>query len=188
MKGHFPIFAIAVRLRLALAITACGTATTLAAQTVRIVPVAPQINIGASLAISATPANVSFTLVQGGVAAASTPITITTKASNLTVLGSLSLYAYFSSSAALTSAEGSTISASNVIATSDAQPNPQSFTGNTPFATGSGVVVYQTSSILAITLGQGHQNTLSLSIDLSTAQQQPAGVYVGTLILQAQAL
>ena len=162
-----------------------------AAQAIRVNPssgLRPQLNLGGTIAVSATPSGVTFDLVPSNVAAGSSAITIQTKVTNLGLFNSVSLYGYFANTAALTSNENATISSANVFGYSDAQPTWQPFSGTCPFATGSCLLIFRTTSLLNLGLGAGHQNTLSLQIDLTNAPQQPAGSYSGTLVLQAQAL
>jgi hypothetical protein len=172
------------------------TAQALRVQQQRLRPRPQLVCILCSLTVSASPTSTSFTLVQGGVSTASSPIVIVTTLTGVSALSSLSLYGYFSSStAALT--DGAT--APNNIPSSAVlgkmpTGTPTSFTpftGTNPVGTaGAGLLLYSTSSLL--TLGcfpaSCRTDTLNLEINLGSLPQLPAGTYHGTLLLQAQAL
>ncbi len=146
----------------------------------------PELALG-SLGISASPSTISLTLVAGGQAFGSSAISIQT-AANLSVLSSLSLYAFFTNSAALSSSSGDTIPASMVYGRCPTG-SPTAFTAFTqsaPFSAASGLQLYRTGNL--VMLGSGRTDSLFLMIDLSATPQLPAGSYTGTLILQAQAL
>jgi hypothetical protein len=151
-----------------------------------------------SLSVSATPGLVSFTLVKGGTALASAPIVITTTMSGVSVLGSVSLYGYFSTaSAALT--DGLTTPnniPSSAVLGQDTTGSPTSytaFTQSTAVGTaGASLQIYSVFSILSLgctpITASCRTDSLNLEINLSALPQLPAGSYTGTLILQAQAL
>ena len=146
----------------------------------------PRLTSVGVLSLTASPSSVTVPLVAGGQAAASSVITVTTNI-NLTVLGTFSVYAYFASPNALTSTNGDVIPSSAVYGcvTSGIPTTFTSFTQNGPFATGSSLLLFQSSAIALIGVVT---ESLSLRIDLSGQPQQPAGVYTGTLILRAQAI
>ncbi len=160
-----------------------------AAQAVRLgLPARPRPALAlGSLSVSASPASVSFTLLAGGQALGSSPITIQTT-TNLSALSSLSLYAFFTGTAALTSGSNDAISTGLVYGRcpTGSATAFTAFTQSTPFSGPSGLLVYRTGNL--VTLGSGRTDSLFLMVDLSTLPQLPAGTYAGTLVFQAQAL
>ncbi|MBS1800555.1 MAG: hypothetical protein JSS95_12110 [Acidobacteria bacterium] len=149
----------------------------------------PKLTIGDTITVSASPSAVTFLLVSKGVALASSPIVVTTTWSGVSLLSSLNLYAYFTSSTAALS--GSTpvvnIPSANVLG-KDTTGIPTSFTSFTQSIPvgGASLQLYSTSSILS--LGGNHVDNLTLEIDLTSLPQLPAATYSGVLLLQAQAL
>lgn len=153
-----------------------------------------------SLTVSAAPTAVNFTLVKSGQALGSTAVTIKTTLVGVSLLGSLSLYGYFSSSAtALTDgrATPNRIPTYAVLGTvpTGSPTTYTAFTQTTPLGpAGAGLLLYTTSSVLSLgclPIGAScRTDNLSLKIDLSNPAlaQLPAGTYTGTLTLQAQAL
>ena len=143
-----------------------------------------------SITVAAIPSSVLFNLNPGGTSNGSTPVSITT----VWILGvtrtSLKLYGSFdSASAALTDGNGDNIPSANVLGqvTTGSPINFTAFTQTTPFgAAGAGLLLF--SQPIGITNTTGTRtDSLSLEIDLTTLSI-PAGVYVGTLHIQAQAL
>ena len=145
--------------------------------------VRPQLSLG-SLSVSASPSSVSMTLIPGSQSTASPAITITNLLS-LTALGTFSLYASFSSTSALTTAQGDTIPASAVFGKCSGSAGYASFTQLGPLGTSTSLLLYTTSSLATLLLNQ--TQTCSLMIDLTGLPRLPAGTYSGTLIIQAQA-
>jgi hypothetical protein len=143
-----------------------------------------------SITVVAVPNTVLFNLAAGGVANGSTPVSITT----VWILGptrtSLKLYGSFdSASAALTDGGGDNIPSANVLGqvTTGSPINFTAFTQTTPFgAAGAGLLLFSQPISITNTTGTRTDN-LSLEIDL-TSLSLPAGAYVGTLHIQAQAL
>lgn len=151
----------------------------------------PQISVGDTLSISATPSTVNFLLVPGGVAAGSSPITITTTYHSVALLSSISLYASLGSSSAALSG-GSPVY--NIPSSSVFGKDPSGGTATSPTAfvqtnpvtgTGGSLKIASYSSIIA--LSGTLTDVLSLTIDLTSLPQTPAGTYTGTLTLMAQA-
>lgn len=144
---------------------------------------------GGTLTISATPAQVTFALVRGGVAAGSSGVTITTSWNVLGLEPTLNLYGYFSSATAALADSGtpsSQIPSSAVLGemTTGVPTTFTPFTQTTPFgAAGAGLELLDTSPGF-ITLSGSRTDVLSLEIDL-TGVSIPAGTYTGTLTLQA---
>lgn len=140
-----------------------------------------------SITISATPSSVSFALVPGGEANASSSITITTGIS-LSTASTVSLYGYFAGTSALTNSVGDILPSSAVYGqcTTGTPTSFTAFTQSGPFASGSSLLIFQQSNVLL--LGTPRTDALSLMINLAGISDLPAGSYSGTLILQAQAL
>lgn len=155
------------------------------------------VTLNASLAevltLSATPANVSFTLVNGGAATASAPVVISTN----WVLGSgrsaVNVYAWFATPSAALSDGGSP---ANVIPSSEVygqvtSGTPTTFTAfsqtNTLGSAAGGLQLFS-QGITAANRSSSRSDNLSLKIDLTGQPQLPAATYNGTLTLQAQSL
>lgn len=145
----------------------------------------PQIITG-SYAIAVSPSSVSFNLVHAGQAQASAVVSIQT-VSHLTVVSSISLYGYFSSSTALTTGAGDTIPASSVYGQDPAGSctTMTAFSQATPFSGQNGLLIYQLGSL--VSFAGTRSDSLSLMIDTTALPQLAAGTYVGTLSLEAQA-
>jgi hypothetical protein len=161
------------------------------AQVARVGPTrpSPQVTIGDTLTVTASPSAVNFALVSKGVALGSSPIVITTTWTGISLLSSLNLYAYFSSSTAALS--GGTplvnIPTANVLG-KDTTGIPTAFT---PFTQGTpigGASLHLYSTVSILSLGGNHVDNLSLEINLTTLPQLPAATYTGVLLIQAQAL
>ena len=174
-------------LSLILLLTGCITAAH--AQVVRIGPkVAPRplagVTLGGTATVSASPGSTTFRpLVQGGISAATSPIVLTTKISGLSLVTTVSLYGYFSSTAALSDSRGDSIPTSAILGQC-ATGSPTAFTAFTSTDTkglgaGSALLIWQTSNLLG--LGSGRTDSLSLEINLSKVPQTPAGTYTGTV-------
>ena len=148
--------------------------------------VALNATLAESLTLAVAPTTVSFTLVPSGTANGNSPVTITTTWVLGTARTSLNVYAYFTSTTALTDA------GTDIIPTSKFNGSINggafsSFTGGTgPFGVNSKVVF---SRVIggAGTFNASHADTLGLQID-TTGLNLPAGSYTGTLNIQAQAI
>ena len=150
--------------------------------------VRPDVSSG-SMSMTATPAIVNFTLAPGSTALGSSPVTITTNVSGLTLLGTFSIYGYFATTNALTTTGGDKIPVSAVLGRcpTGTPTTFTAFTQTSPFSAGSSLLIFQSSSLAGLVIGGNLTETLYLEINLSGLPQQPAGNYSGTLILQAQA-
>ncbi len=143
-----------------------------------------------SLTISALPSAVSLNLAPGGAAVSPVPVTITTT----WVLGvtrlTVNVYANFSTStAALTDGAGHNIPSASVQGqvTTGAPTIFTAFTQTGPFG-GAGADLKLFSQGIGVSNRTGlRSDNLILKIDL-TSVPIPAGVYLGTLNIQAQAL
>ena len=144
--------------------------------------------MGESVTISGAPATVNFTpLDPNGVTNGDAAITITTTWTLQPSRTTLSTYAYFATTTALTN----TTDVSQTIASSRVEGQVgagafSSFTGNSPFATGSSLPVAAVP--INGTNKTGTRNdTLTLRIDTSGSGLS-AGTYTGTLFVQAEAI
>ncbi|HTB96503.1 MAG TPA: hypothetical protein VK716_05810 [Terracidiphilus sp.] len=155
--------------------------------------VALNATLSESLTVAATPANVTFALVNGGTATGNAPVVMTTKWVLSGARTSVTLVGYFSSAtAALT--DGATtptnIPTSEVFGqvTSGTPTSYTAFTQTAPLGTaGAGLSLF-TQAISASNRASNRSDNLNLQINLTAQPQLPAGTYTGTLNLQAQAL
>lgn len=149
----------------------------------------PKLTVGNTLTVTASPSAVSFALVSKGVAAGSSPVVVTTTWSGISLLSSLNIYAYFTTSTAALSGSTPVINLpTSCVSGQDTTGIPTSytaFTQSTPVA-GASLQLYSTVSI--ISLGGTHVDNLSLQINLTSLPQLPAATYTGVLYIQAQAL
>jgi len=139
-----------------------------------------------TLTVSASPANVNFTLAPNGPAAGSSAVSITTQWALASTRTSVSLFAYFSTTAALTNGAGNNIPNTSV----SGNPNGaglQAFTTKNPFnGLNTGVQIF-TTGITAANVNSTHSDSLALQID-TTGLNLPAGTYTGLLNIEAQAI
>lgn len=153
-------------------------------------PARPQLTLGDTLTISATPSVVSITLVASGTAVAASSITINTTSTGASLFSSIALYGYFTS-ASMALSGGTPVSyiPASVIygkCTTGTPTSYTSFSSTEPVGTASaGLQIYSSSS--GLSLGLSRTDVLSLEINLSSLPQQPAATYTGSLYLQAQA-
>ncbi len=139
-----------------------------------------------SLTVSASPGLVTFNLVPSGPASGSGPINLTTSWVLRPSVGNVTMYAFFTSAAAaLTDGGGNNIPSANVLGSPDGGAFVP-FTGTSPFAAGSSMVIF-TETILGFNKSKTRNDTLALRIDI-TGLALPAGTYTGVLRIQAQAL
>lgn len=144
--------------------------------------------IGESVTIAGAPATVNFNpLDPNGVTNGDAAITITTTWALNPSRTTLSTYAYFASTTALTN----TVDVSQTIASSRVEGQVGAaafspFTGNSPFATGSSLPI-ATVSIIGNNKTGTRNDTLTLRID-TTGSGLSAGTYTGTLFVQAEAI
>ncbi len=146
-----------------------------------------------TLTISATPANVNFTLAAGGTSVGSAPVAIT----STWVLGptrsTVKLYAWFATpAAALTdgAATPDNIPSAAVLGQmiSGTPTTYTAFTQSNTLGAANGGLLLFTQSLSSSNRESSRSDNLSLEINLSTQPQLPAGNYTGLLNLQAQAL
>lgn len=144
-----------------------------------------------ALTLTATPSAVTLDLAPGGESAGSAPIAITTT----WILGSnrtqVNVYGSFATStAALTDGAGHNIPSANVLGlvSTGVPTTTAAFTQTSPFGAAGAGLKLVTEGIGLNNLTSSRTDNLVLSIDLESGPTLPAGVYVGTLTIQAQAL
>lgn len=139
-----------------------------------------------TLTVSATPGTVNFNLVPNGPVSGNTPVSITTQWALASTRTKVSLWAYFSTTTALTNGVGNNIPNTSV----SGNPNGgglQPFTTTNPFnSANTGVQVFSVA-ISAANLNVTRTDSLALQID-TTGLGLPAGTYTGVLNIEAQAL
>ncbi len=144
-----------------------------------------------SLTVVASPSAVDFNLAPGGEAIGSTPVTITTTWILGVTRTTVNLHASFSSSTvALTDGSTHNIPSANVFGqvTTGTAPSFTAFTQTAPFGAAGAGLKLLTQVVNIANLTSTRTDTLNLKIDLTSGPSLPAGVYVGTLNIQAQAL
>jgi hypothetical protein len=139
-----------------------------------------------SLTVAAGPATVNFTLVPSGTATGSAPVSITTTWALAKTRTSVKLYAYFSTTNALTDGAGDNIPAANVTGSVNGGA-AAAFTGATPY-TAFGMTVFNQAIGGVGTFNSSHgPDTIALTIN-TTGLNLPAATFTGVLNVQAQAL
>lgn len=134
--------------------------------------------------VSAAPGVVTFRLAPRGVAAGSTPVSLTTQW-NLQRGNVVTLYAYFTQPAAALSAGGaSNIPSSRVFGT-DASGRLLPFTGSGPFSTGGSLTIFQ-ERIRGGNRRKTRTDAMSVQIDTTGLGLGP-GTYSGILVIHAEA-
>jgi hypothetical protein len=143
-------------------------------------------NLATSLSLSAGPGLVNFNLVPNGVANGSATVSITTSWTLQQLIGTVQLWAYFSSApVALTDGAGDNIPSSSVLGSPDGGAFAP-FTGASPFAATSSLRIFRLLIFLFNTTGT-RTDTLALRID-TTGLNLVAGTYSGVMHIQAQAM
>jgi len=150
--------------------------------------VALNATLSESLTLSVAPNTVNFTLVPNGTANGNSAVSITTTWVLARTRTTVSVYAYFTSTTALT--DGGT--PANTVATSKFNGNINggaysAFTGGSSPWGANSILVYTKSLGGAGTFNSSHTDTLGLQVD-TTGLTLPAGTYTGTLNIQAQAI
>jgi hypothetical protein len=148
--------------------------------------VALNATLAESLTLAVAPTTVTFTLVPSGTANGNSPVTITTTWVLGTGRTSLNVYAYFTSTTALTDAGTDIIPTSKFNGSVDGGAYSP-FTGGAGSFGANSKVVYNRVIGGAGTFNASHADTLGLQID-TTGLNLPAGSYAGTLNIQAQAI
>ena len=146
-----------------------------------------------TLSISATPANVSFTLAAGSAVNGSAPVVISTNWVLKSNRSAVNLFAWFATPSAALSDGGSpanTVGSSAVFGqvTTGLPTSFTAFTQSNALGAASGGLELFTQSIASTNRAGTRSDNLNLKIDLTNLPQLPAGSYNGTLTLQAQSL
>ena len=142
-----------------------------------------------SISISLSSSAVNFNLTQGSASnPGSTGVTATTTWLLKPSIGSLSLYAYFSSStAALTDGAGNNIPSADFQISNNAGPFT-ALTNTVPFGGANAGLQVSNVKILGNNRSGSRTDQMNFNINLSTLPNLPAGTYTGTLTIQAQAI
>jgi len=142
-----------------------------------------------SISISLSSSAVNFNLTQGSANnPGSTGVTATTTWLLKTSVGSLRLYAYFSSStAALTDGAGDNIPSADFQISNNAGPFT-ALTNTVPFGGANAGLQVSNVKILGNNRSDSRTDQMNFNINLSTLPNLPAGTYTGTLTIQAQAI
>jgi hypothetical protein len=172
----------AVALGLALATTMAAAQVNSGAQTITL-----NAKLAESLTLGLSANAVSFTLAAGSATnAGSTSITATTTWTLQPGRTAVGVYAYFSSTTALTDGAGNNIPSSAFFIADNTSPSA-ALTGNTPWGTGTGLQMANVA-ITGTNRSSSRTDAMTFNIDLSSLPQLPAATYTGTLNIQAQAI
>ena len=142
--------------------------------------------LNSSITITAAPGNVNFALVRNGTATGKTPITITTRWTVPVLLGTMTEYAFFNTSAsALTDGGGDNIPSASVSGSFNGGAYAP-FTGASPFGAGGSLTLFNQLLVIIFTNPGSRTDTLNLQIN-TNGLSLPAGTYTGVLHIMAQA-
>jgi hypothetical protein len=145
-----------------------------------------------SLAVSASPASVSFQLHSKGVATGSSPVAVTTTWGGTICLltCTIKLYGYFSNATAALSGGSPVVNipTSEVLGqvTTGTPTTFTAFTQSAPLGGAGASLLLFTQTFTLIPTGSNRTDALNLEINLASQPQLPAGTYSGTLFIQAQ--
>jgi len=149
--------------------------------------------LGESLTVAATPTAVTFPLVSGSTATGNVPVAITTTWILSGARTSVTLVGYFATATGALSNAGPpvvNIPTSEVLGqvTTGTPTTFTAFTQTAPLGpAGAGLTLFS-QALSGTNRASTRTDNLNLQIDLTSQPQLPAGVYTGTLNLQAQAL
>jgi len=151
--------------------------------------IALQAVLNDSISVSLSSSAVNFNLTQGSASnPGSVSVTATTSWLLKPSVGSLSLYAYFSSStAALTDGAGDNIPSADFQISNNAGPFT-ALTNTVPFGGANAGLQVSNVKILGNNRSGSRTDQMNFNINLSTLPNLPAGTYTGTLTIQAQAI
>lgn len=139
-----------------------------------------------TLTVAATPGTVTFNLVPSGPVSGNTPVSVTTQWALASTRTSLSVWAYFSTTTALTNGVGNNIPNTSVSGNPDGA-GLQTFSTTNPFnGLATGVQIFSTG-ISSANVNSKQTDSLALQID-TTGLNLPSGTYSGVLNIEAQAL
>jgi len=142
-----------------------------------------------SISVSLSSNAVNFTLTTGSASnPGSTGVTATTSWLLRPSVGSLKLYAFFSSStAALTDGAGNNIPSADFQISNNAGPF-NALTNTVPFGGANAGLQLSSTPILGNNRSGTRTDNMNFNINLVPLPSLPAGVYTGTLTIQAQAI
>lgn len=152
-------------------------------------PIALQAVLSDSISLTLSGSAVNFNLVAGSANnPGSTAVTATTTWTLKPSVGSLKIYAFFSSStSALTDGTGNNIpSADFQISDNGGAFNP--LTNTVPFGGANAGLQLSSTRILGNNKTGTRNEVMNFNINLTTLPNLPAGTYTGTLTIQAQAI
>ena len=152
-------------------------------------PIALQAVLNDSISVSLSANAVNFNLTGGsGANPGSTSITATTTWLLKPSVGSLNLYAFFSSStAALTDGAGNNIPSADFQISDNAGPF-NALTNTVPFGGANAGLQLSSTRILGNNRSGTRNDVMNFNINLAPLPTLPAGTYTGTLTIQAQAI
>jgi len=137
------------------------------------------------VSVLVSPGAVNFQLVPNGVSSGSSPVLVVTAWNLRPNVAQITLYAYFTSSAAALTGSGGSIPSAKVSGT-NAQGTFQPFTGTSPFPGGGSITVF-VERILGNTRQQSRTDAVNLRIDTTGLRLAP-GSFAGVLLLQVQVM
>ena len=142
-----------------------------------------------SITVSLSSNSVNFTLTAGSASnPGNTSVTATTTWLLRPSVGSLKLYAFFSSStAALTDGAGDNIPSADFQISDNAGPF-NALTNTVPFGGANAGLQLSSTKILGNNRAGSQTDTMNFNINLAPLPSLPAGTYTGTLTIQAQAI
>ena len=142
-----------------------------------------------SITVSLSSHAVNFTLTAGSASnPGSTSVTATTSWVLKPSVGSLKLYAFFSSStAALTDGAGNNIPSADFQISDNAGPF-NALTNTVPFGGANAGLQLSSTPILGNNRTGSRNDVMNLNINLAPLPNLPAATYTGTLTIQAQAI
>lgn len=142
-----------------------------------------------SISVSLSSNAVNFSLTSGSASnPGSTGVTATTSWLLRPNVGSLKLYAFFSSStAALTDGAGNNIPSADFQISNNAGPF-NALTNTVPFGGANAGLQLSSTPILGNNKSGTRTDNMNFNINLVPLPSLPAGVYTGTLTIQAQAI
>lgn len=145
--------------------------------------------LGESISVTLSANAVNFNLTAGSASnPGSTSITATTTWTVKPNRGSLALYAFFGSSASALSNGGGVNIPSSAFELSDNGSSLLALTNSVPFGGANAGLQLAKIKILGNNRQGSRTDVLNFNINLSALPNLPAGVYTGTLTIQAQAI
>jgi hypothetical protein len=172
----------AVALGLALATTMAAAQVNSGAQTITL-----NAKLAESLTLGLSANAVNFTLAAGSATnAGSASITATTTWTLQPGRTAVGVYAYFTTTTALTDGAGNNIPSSAFFVVDNTNPST-ALTSNTPWSTGTGLQMANVA-ITGTNRSANRTDVMTFNIDLTSLPQLPAATYTGTLNIQAQAI